>query len=609
METKHTLSEWQHIFYNFRTSGIWGWLKRNYGADEVRILNRVDNFQSLLAEAAKEAEFTPSTPVIVGRTPGRARVFGGHTDFQGCGGYLINLAANLEMIYVGQSREDRKIILRNMSPEFKAGECSWDDWDITPEDKIKTAEDWDHWCTEVEKRKKENLRERLRKKKGKAISEEEWRREWARQRERNWPEFVKGMLAFLQTAPGDPQAKLRKKLKGFNALFFSEIPRGWGLSSSSALVMSVAQILKALFNLALTDEETINLGYCEHYNGTKGGMNDHASIIKGIPGKILLMRSYPEEVVESAPFPPGVSLFLVDSGIKRSRAPEVSDKLKREGIKDAAVILARTGIGYALASLWIRHHFPEYRDCLLSRAEPAGAAYGLLREFNSTGRINFDGESQRAKEIYRVLKKIPQRITREELRTEMPEYRRELAALFITHPAPAEGYRLRDMALYGLSENCRSFEYLKRAARGDFAGMLQLMRLSHNGDRAVRYEFDHWGNSREKVFASRATDEDLDIWRKYPEQNPLWQKPGYLERSIEPVDRLCDLIDHYFGNVAAARVSAAGLGGAVSVLAKSDQVEKIRDFLAKKGYRSIPPLLPGPGASIATTAPAAPSGR
>ena len=599
METKHTISEWHNIFQNFRTSGILDWLSRNYGDDEAKILNRVGNFKSLLAEAAKDAEFDPSAKVIIGRTPCRARVFGGHTDFKGCGGYLINLAGNLEMIYVGQSRKDRKVILRNMSQEFKACEYSLDDWDVMPACEIKVTEDWDRWCTEVEKRKKQELMELLKKKKGKSVSGEEFNEEWTRLRETNWQEFVKGITAFLQVDLGDPGAEFRKRLKGFNAMSFSEIPMGWGLSSSSALVMSAAQILNALFNLELTDNEMINLGYCEHYNGTKGGMNDHASIIKGVSDKILLMRSYPEEIVSSARFPKGVSLFLVDSGIKRSQAPEVSDKLKREGIKDSAVILARTGIGYALASLWIRHHFPEYRDSLQSGAEGANDAYGLLREFNRAGGIDFDSESKRTEEIYRVLKKIPQRITREELLAEMPEYRGELSALFVTHPAPEGGYRLRGMALYGLSENSRGFEYIKCAGTGDFEGMLKLMRISHNGDRVARYEFDNQGNSIRKTFESRVTDEDLDTWMKHLEQNPIWQKPGYFERSIERVDLLCDLIDNYFGNVATARVSAAGLGGAVTVLAKSDYVERIRDFLSEKGYRSIPPLIPCPGASIA----------
>jgi galactokinase len=600
MGTKHTISEWYNIFANFRTSGILDWLKRNYGDDDARILDRAGNFKKLLAEVNKDATFDPSVKVIIGRTPCRVRVFSGHTDFKGCGGYLVNFAANLEMLYVGQKRGDRKVVLRNMSPEFKSYEFSLDEWDTKPADEITTAEDWDRWCVKVEKRKKQEFMELLKKQKGKSVPDDEFNEEWTKLVEKNWQEFVKGIVAFIQTDLGDPGGTVRKRFNGFNALFWSEIPMGWGLSSSSALVMSVAQILNEIFNLDFTDSEMINLGLCEHYNGTKGGMNDHASIIKGISGKILLMRSYPEEIVESAKFPQDVSLFLVGSGVKRSQAPEMSDKFKREGIKDSAVIFARTGIGYALASLWIRHHFPEYRDSLRPRPGQTNDTYGLLREFNKTGQIHFDNENKRTKEIYRVLKKIPQRITREELFTEMNEFKGELEALFATHPEPDGGYRLRGMALYGLAENERSFEYLNRATADDFEGMLELMRISQNGDRVVRYEFGNQETAIEKPFNNQVTDEDLDIWINRPEQNPIWQKPGFFERSIERVDLLCDLIDNYFGEIAAARVSAAGLGGAVTVLAKSNYVEKIRDFLLIKRYKSIPPLIPSPGSSIVT---------
>ncbi len=599
METKLTISEWEHMFQNFQAGGVMDWLRKNYGDSKARILERVCNFKKLLAEAKRDAVFDSSAKTIIGRTPCRARVFGGHTDFKGCGGYLINLAGNLEMIYLAQKRKDRKVILRNMNPEFKACEFSLDDWDVKPADEIITTEDWDRWCTDVEKRKKQEFTELLKKHKAGSVPGGEFNEKWRNLREKNWQEFVKGLAAFLQTEIGDPGGAIRKKLNGFKALFWSEIPMGWGLSSSSALVMCIAQIFNTLFHLDLTENEMVNLGYCEHYNGTRGGMNDHASIIKGISGRILLMRSFPEEIVESAKFPKGVSLFLVDSGVKRSQAPEMSEKFKREGIKDSAVILARTGIGYALASLWIRHHFPEYRESLELSAEQSNDAYGLLREFNKTGQINFNSENKRTEAIYRVLKKIPKRITKDELLSEMPEFKEELEALFVTHPAPAGGYRLRGMALYGIAENKRGFEYIKCAASGDFEGMKELMRISHNGDRVARYEFDDQGNPTEKPFNSRITDEDLDIWMNNLEQNPVWQKPGFFERSIERVDLLCDLIDNYFGEAATARISAAGLGGAVTVLAKSDYAEKIRGFLLKKGYESIPPLIPSPGASIA----------
>ena len=597
-KTMHTIAEWSGIFADFKTGGIADWFKRNYGDNEERIPDRASRFRGLLAEASRDTEFSPLVRVIVGRTPCRARVFGGHTDFIGCGGYLINLAGNLEMMYLAQPREDRKVVLRNMNPVFGACGFSLDDWDVKPGLEINAVEDWDRWCTEVEKKKKQNLLRLLKMRRAEAVSDGVLNEEWANLRDSDWQEFVKGIAAFMQTDLGDSGGGAREKIRGVNAMFWSEIPMGWGLSSSSALVMSVARIFSALFNLNLTDSEMIYLGFSEHYNGTMGGINDHASIMRGIAGKILMMRSFPEEIVESVKFSEGVSLFLVDSGVKRSQAPEISGKLKREGIKNSAVILARTGVGYAIACLWIRHNFPEYRAHLQYDPENKKDVYGLLRQFNQTGRIDFKSENERDAEIYRILRNIPQRITREELVAEMPEFGKELEGLFVTHPEPDGGYHLRGMALYGLAENERIFEYMKHAASGDFKSLLELMRISHNGDRAAGYEFDGRENSTETPYSSPVTDEDLDMWAETPGQNPVWRKPGFFERSIECVDFLCDLIDEHFGEAAAARISAAGLGGAAAVLARSDHVERIRDFLSERGYKSIPPLTPSASASI-----------
>ncbi len=593
-KSKHTNAVWRKLLENYGSNALLSWFEECYGKERQRIGERADRLIELLDWGQRDDCMDPAIDAVIGRTPCRARVFGGHTDFPGCGGYLINMAGNLEMHYLGQGRKDDKVVLRNMNPDFEACEFHLGDWDVRPEVSIKTADDWDQWCTWVETNKKREFKKQLEGQTGFSATEEQFNERWRGQREKNWQDFVKGIVAYLQTDLGDPGRKLRERLHGFYALYASEIPTGWGLSSSSALVMSTARLLNVLFALGLSDDQIINLGYCEHYNGTRGGMNDHATIIRGIGGRILLMRSFPEEIAESSPFPEGVSLFLVDSGVKRSQAPAVSAKLMREGIKDPAIILARTGIGYSLACLWIRHHFPQHEEALrsYSPAEP----YGLLRELNSGGRVPFQSEEQRTREIYRILGSMPREIGRAQLLAGMPEFVKELEALFATHPEPKGGYHLRGMALYGLAENERSLEYLKRAKAGDFAGMQKLMQVSHNGDRIASYTV---GNGvEEKPFCSPDSDEELAAWQGDPGGNPVWQIPGYFERSIEKVDLLCDTIAHHFGEVATARISAAGLGGAAVVLSKTAWVDRIRTYRSERGYESIPPVQPSAGASV-----------
>jgi galactokinase len=252
-------------------------------------------------------------------------------------------------------------------------------------------------------------------------------------------------------------------------------------------------------------------------------------------------------------------------------------------------------MGYVLASLWIRQHFPEYREALRPNPEITNDNNGLLRDFNTGGAIEFNSAEQRAREIYRIVQSMPERISRSELLRRLPDFRQQLEAVFVTHPEPAAGYALRGMALYGFAENERSVQYMACAAHGDFPGMQQLMRIAHDGDRVSR---PGRGPGERVAFESRATDRDLDRWRRDPASHPVWQQPGWFERSIEPVDELCDLIEARFGQVATGRVAGAGLGGAVTVLARTDAVEEIRAVLAAAGYRSIPPITPGPGAAL-----------
>ncbi|MBI4335632.1 MAG: hypothetical protein HY589_03145 [Candidatus Omnitrophica bacterium] len=598
--SSYTVSGWQGILQQPQTSGIMGWLHQNYGALPSRIDNRVDRYNELLSAAAGSGIFGGGN-TIINRTPCRVRANGGHTDFVGNGGCLLNMAGDLEMLNVSQVSGDRKVVLRNTNPAFAPVEFSLGDWDVNPNEEIKKPADWDTWCLNIAERKKKILREKLNKGKLEPISDEEFKKEWAKFREENWEEFVKGILAFLQTDLGDPTGEIRKKLKGFKTLLWSEIPPGWGLSTSSAVVMSTAMIVNNLFGLGLSEDDIINLGLSEHYNGTMGGMADHAAIIKGQLGKILLMQSYPEEIIRdpaglpvTANLPDGACLFLADSGVKRSEAPQKSKKFQDEGINDPNIILARTGKSYAIAALWIRHHFPEYRQALAPDFAKTRDTYGLLREFNQGGKIEFSSEAERVRAMCSVLRSIPERVTRQQLLDTMPEFAIELDGIFKTHPEPAGGYNLRGYTLYGWAENERSYEYVRRANTGDFEGLLELMRIAQDGDRASK------GG---QPWTYEVTNAILDDWSAHPEQNPIWSKPGWFERSVEPVDELCDKIDGGFRRVAAGRVSGAGLGGAVTVLTKTDSIGAVQDFLRVENYSYTNPLQAGQGASVISFSP------
>lgn len=109
---------------------------------------------------------------------------------------------------------------------------------------------------------------------------------------------------------------------GFFSLgFTSSIPRGGGLSSSTALCCGFIASLSALFDFDLSFEELINLASQAEYGaGTKGGLMDQYSIVCGKRDKALYLdcetRSYSLLDLNPQDF----SFILWDTGVSHSLA-------------------------------------------------------------------------------------------------------------------------------------------------------------------------------------------------------------------------------------------------------------------------------------------------
>ena len=91
--------------------------------------------------------------------------------------------------------------------------------------------------------------------------------------------------------------------------------------------------------------------------------------------------------------------YKVDSGVRRSESILVSEKLKKEGVRDPAVILARSSSSYALCALWVRSHFPQYAAALMPNPARTQDSYGLLRELNTGGSVPFATSEDRARAV------------------------------------------------------------------------------------------------------------------------------------------------------------------------------------------------------------------
>lgn len=149
----------------------------------------------------------------------------------------------------------------------------------------------------------------------------------------------------------------------------------------------------------------------------------------------------------------------------------------------------------------------------------------------------------------------------------------------------------RKAVLYGISETERCYEYValmnslnsSQITTCPPSHLLNLVRWSHNGDRAVvdyRNDFKQtpWAKDRLNL----VSDEILDKWIANPREG-LTDKSGGFERSLPEFDEWATSIDEKFNKQAALRVSAAGLGGTVCVHSLSSIASDVIAWLKKKG--------------------------
>ena len=466
--------------------------------------------------------------VVVSRAPGRVNLMGRHIDYMG--GYVNPIATSDDIISVLEKRKNDTVVLYNTDPNYKSG--SFRISEELPKEKIESLADWDKWTVKMAAE---------RSKEGKEFT---------------WIDYVKGLFIYLQV-----KFKDEIKLDGFNIVVDGTIPSKRGMSSSSALVVSVAMALRSIYNFKVSLGEFIDIvGYSEWYRLTRGGTADHAAIILSKKNYVSHIKCLPTvaEEVTYAPLPKGYSIYLIDSGVERPHTEEAFNYLRV------------TAASYRIGVLLLKSLFPEYADKIV-----------LLRDFNTRNLgINLV-------DLYGMLKKIPEKATRRELWKMVNEkYHDELNTIFTNHNEPQGGYRLRENILYGIAETerARIFPYFLKM--GDISKILRLIEVSHDGDRVSIFDKElrkkKWDSS---IFSS---NEKLDEYIRIltnsddsvkKERVQLHWIPGGYGRSIEEIDFICDYIRNNYASYAAAQIMGAGLGGNVLVLVKREKASQMLNSL------------------------------
>ena len=367
----------------------------------------------------------------------------------------------------------------------------------------------------------------------------------------DWVNYVKAAVLYLQDMQRD------RILKGLNVVVTGDIPQSAGLSSSSALVVASLEAALWANSLSLSPSEKVQAGgEGEWYVGTRGGAGDHAAMIFGKRHTIAHTRFFPL-VVEPVPFPKGYQVVACNS-LREAR--------KAAGAKN---IFNGRIAAYEIGLLLIKKRFPEYSERL-----------DHLRDVNAEHLGVDEGR------IYEILKAVPETITREEAKTELPEHAEKLDTLFSTHDAPEEGYAVRDVCLFGLAECDRGKVTAELLRTGRIEEFGRLMYRSHDGDRVVS-----WVDGKPIPWESRTTDAHLDRLientrssdKARKESARLCFQPGSYRCSCEELDLLVDIAKEVPG-VAGAGLTGGGLGGAVLVLVNEEHIEDLLAAMKQKYY-------------------------
>jgi len=338
-----------------------------------------------------------------------------------------------------------------------------------------------------------------------------------------------------------------------------DIPIAAGLSSSSSLVVSAFEAVCHFNDLRIPHLEKAEFcGHAEWYAGTRGGAGDHAAMFYAKQQAVVHLQFFPLKIDE-VPLPPGYRVVACNSFVEHAPPGIFNERI------------ATYEIGLMLVKKQCPEHAPKLEH---------------LRDLNA----EHLGNSQA--DIYRIIKALPERMSRVEIRAALPDQSDVLEALFAPHTEPEDGYRVRQVVLFGLAECARGAQCQMLLKAGDMSGFGQLKYRSHDGDRQFKYRTD----GTVETVDNRITDEALDgliadlgsgdSERLHSAQ--IHQLPGAYDCSCEELDELVDLAKRVDG-VAGAGLTGGGLGGCVLVFVREEAIDDLiqtldSDFYTPKGH-------------------------
>ena len=465
--------------------------------------------------------------VLIVRSTGRVNLVGTHIDHRGG---AVNPICIKDMWLVVEPRDDDIVLAKDVeSGEFSDEQFCIKECLLVGEKIL----DWDSWCyDEFEKRK------------GDASI--------------TWSNYVRAAVLYLQHLNTRDDGSFAPAIRGMNMMFYGDIPRAAGLASSSALVMAATEAVIRLNNLRIEPADMVeHWGFAEWYVGTRGGCSDHAAIIYGRPDKILHITAFPAKA-DSTALPCGHSVLLVNSLIEAK---------KQAGARD--VFNSRVA-AYIFGLMMIRKIFPEYADKL-----------ERLRDVNPQ-RLGVD-EIQ----IYRIVQSLPATVSRAEILELLPEGEQKIRRVFRSHNEPEQGYQIRQICLYGITECIRAEMVPDCLRKGDVKTFGELISISHDGDRVTKLVDGERVPTDNSYPDERINALISDLESGNPQRMSkarLWRQGGGYNVSVPELDMLVDSALATPGVIGAGLVGA-GMGGSIVIVVEDEHARQVIDNLAEQYYR------------------------
>jgi len=504
---KKGISTWIELI-KMRGNTLISQLESMYGENEELLKERLN---ALLEVATRFREVYGEKEVGFVRAPGRLNTLSMHSDHRGS--YINPISLNREILLCFAARNDDFVEVHNVNPNY--GKRRFNITEESPDTEITSESEWLHWTqVKTDERKKAGTND-------------------------DWGNKLKAVPVYLQIRYPE------KKLLGFDGVLGGNIPGGAGLSSSSAIIVAIMEIMTHINAIALNDKSFVR--YCgvgEWYVGTRGGFGDQAAIKFGKLGKIIHMTTLPELVIDSyIPFPKGYQIIIFNSQIKADKTGKGVQKFNE---KTAT---------YEIGEIYIRKYMRKHHEDIYKKIVDSRQNLEIEKKFHLADVIECLNQEQ----IYQLLETVPERISRQELITQLPEEQTLLKRQFATHDEPEDDYPVRLVIIYGLAE-CRRGRMLKEVLnqnRVDIYG--QLMNISHDGDRV-----------------------SLSTPRFDPIKD-LYLQPGGYGCSIPEID---DMVDIALGTGAiGAQISGAGMGGSMMALVKEEHVKAVIEAMHERYYK------------------------